>query len=706
MTKQPDLNKLKISPTAYEAPGAASREPRFRVTLTHIVLLAIAALILAFIAFISLAKSIEIRAVSPDLKDPQRMVWQPADVHIASWLKLPLGNRVLVLPASYAVTVEADGFVPLTQSITVAGDRHQQLDLLMQRLPGNLQVQLSQALKAEVFVDGELAATLPEIVRDIPAGTHEIRVDAPLFRAKTQRVLIRGKGETQTLSLQLEPAWAEYQFTSQPAGADVLIDGEVIGQTPLAAKLEEGARELQIQAPKTKPFNDTLNVVAQQDLVIPMVALEPADGELALVSQPAGAAVIVNNEYRGTTPLTLNLLPNDEHRVQVYKAGFKLADETLNLSPAETQSREFALQADLIPVQLSIQPNDAQVIVDGQSRGQGSQTISLNSLPHRIQVKKPGYVTQTIEIVPTRQNRQIVSVTLLTEEQHYWAQIPSSYTNKLGHEMVLFRNLGQVQMGSSRRENGRRANEVVYTAELTKPFFVAKHETTNKQFRAFKKSHNAGNFKQKSLDANRAPAVNISWQEAALYCNWLSQVEGLDPFYTTKSGFVAGMNKNANGYRLLTEVEWAWLARNTNDGVLVYPWGSSAKPTGKVGNFADQQAAELLAFTLSDYDDGFRGPSPVGRFPPNHRGLFDMAGNASEWVNDWYSAKGNTEAGEGGVLRDPLGPEIGEFHVVRGASWAKGHPPQLRLAYRDYGAKGEHDIGFRVARYAGLNKKK
>ena len=71
-------------------------------------------------------------------------------------------------------------------------------------------------------------------------------------------------------------------------------------------------------------------------------------------------------------------------------------------------------------------------------------------------------------------------------------------------------------------------------------------------------------------------------------------------------------------------------------------------------------------------------------------------------MHDWYDAKGNSS----GNTTNPLGPEIGEFHVVRGASWAKGHLPQLRLAYRGFGAKGEHDIGFRVARYAGLSNSK
>ena len=77
----------------------------------------------------------------------------------------------------------------------------------------------------------------------------------------------------------------------------------------------------------------------------------------------------------------------------------------------------------------------------------------------------------------------------------------------------------------------------------------------------------------------------------------------------------------------------------------------------------------------------------------------------SEWINDWYSAKGSSELKGSDASRDPIGPPEGEFHVVRGASWAKGYLPQLRLAYRDSAAKGKHDIGFRIARYAGLNKK-
>ena len=201
--------------------------------------------------------------------------------------------------------------------------------------------------------------------------------------------------------------------------------------------------------------------------------------------------------------------------------------------------------------------------------------------------------------------------------------MPEQYTTVAGQQMQLFKSPGMVQMGSSRREAGRRSNEVRYKAQLNRHFYVSAHEVTNKQFRAFMPTHNSGNYKRKSLDAAKHPVANVSWQQAALYCNWLSKQEKLSPFYQTQAGFVSGYNQLANGYRLLTEVEWSWLARNKNSGLLTYAWGDSIQPPNKpVDNFADVNAVEFIAFTLANYNDGYKASSPVGRFPANHRGLF------------------------------------------------------------------------------------
>lgn len=703
-------NNSAINPSEFSAPSAAHSTRKFNFTVAHFAFGVVGLISVLVVSFISLATSVEVRAIERNLNKPTKFIALNADISFDSLIKLPLGNRVLLLSGQHKVTATAEGYESISRSLDVGEDANQSFELELVRLPGSLDITLKASNDevitelATVLIDGLERGRAPALITDIAAGNHEFTVDTPLYRSVTQSVLIKGKGQTQSLALVVEPAWAEVVINSQPEGANILLDGELKGTTPLTLKIEEGRHALAIQAEKYKTYERSIGVVAGENLVFPPVQLIPADGVLKLNSSPIGAAVILNSEYRGNTPITLALAPDKAQNIQLYKAGYQIERKEIRLKAASSVEESIDLNSDVIAVKVSVSPNDATVFVDGRARAKGSQTLNLTTLPHSISVRKNGYVTQTTEIIPTRANKQIISVNLLTKEQHYWAKIPNKYTSRWGHELVLFKNLGTVSMGSSRREDGRRANEKVYQARLSKPFYVATTETTNKQFRAYKASHNSGNYKGKSLDAQKAPVANVSWQDAARYCNWLSKKEGLDLFYQTTKGFVSGHNKDANGYRLLSEVEWSWLARNKGDEVLLYPWGTGKSPSTKIGNYADSKASTILTFILNDYDDGFKGPAPVGRFPANHRGLYDLDGNVSEWMHDWYSSSGNSELKGSAPLLDPLGPDIGEFHVVRGGSWAKGYLPQLRLAYRDYAAKGKHDIGFRIARYAGLNK--
>lgn len=699
------LNQLKntiIKPADYQAPGQQRSSPAFKITIVHCLLGILALLCLIFILFITLARSIEIRTYTVDVADVDQRVNQPASVLIDSWLKLPLGNRFMLLGGEHQYTVSAPGFVVVSDSIDTQGDRYQQYEVLLVPLPGKLDISLEPDVLAEVILDDTVIGKLPGLITEVPPGLQTITVDAPLYREQSRQLLVVGKEQIQALSITLEPAWAEVSINASPEGASVMIDDEAFGATPLSFKLEEGSHVLSINAQGYKPYTTDIVIVAQQDLVLPDINLKPADGVLAIDTSPDSAAVVLNGEFVGVSPLSLNLPPNAEHKLQVYKAGYVLHEAAINLAPDQQEAASISLRQDQAAVTFNIKPSDAEIFIDGVRRGQGNETLYLSTLQHQISVRKQGYASYQASLIPTKQNQQIVNVTLLTEQDSFWASVPDQYSTPAGQAMQLFKSPGKVVMGSSRSESGRRENEISYSAELTRHFYVSEREVTNKQFREYEPSHNAGNYKQKSLDSSNYPAVNISWQQAALYSNWLSKQADLEPFYQTKAGFVAGQNPQANGYRLLTEVEWAWLARNKNGGVLIFPWGnepelSSAQPPG---NFADMQAAALLAFTLDGYDDGYTASAPVGRYSPNHRGLYDLGGNVSEWVNDWYSARGNRDLGDTNLV-DPLGPDIGEFHVVRGGSWAKGYLPQLRLAYRDFGAKGKHDVGFRIARYVG-----
>ena len=85
---------------------------------------------------------------------------------------------------------------------------------------------------------------------------------------------------------------------------------------------------------------------------------------------------------------------------------------------------------------------------------------------------------------------------------------------------------------------------------------------------------------------------------------------------------------------------------------------------------------------------------------PSYWGLYDMHGNAAEWVNDFYDASTSSQK----LARDPTGPATGRFHVVRGSSWRHGSITELRLSFRDFSDSRRNDIGFRIARYVQASK--
>jgi len=175
------------------------------------------------------------------------------------------------------------------------------------------------------------------------------------------------------------------------------------------------------------------------------------------------------------------------------------------------------------------------------------------------------------------------------------------------------------------------------------------------------------------------PVVQVSWDDARAFCDWLSK-------------------KSGKTVVLPTEAQWEYACRAGT--TTAYPWGDNPDDGKGWANCADQSLKEKLPnaqieLTFFNWDDGYVFTSPVASFKPNAFGLYDMIGNAWEWCQDRYDVNGD-DVGKG-AQTDPTGPDAGKFRVVRGGFWGSG-PVDCHSARRQWRGPFSRfaGLGFRV----------
>ncbi len=605
-----------------------------------------------------------------------------------------IGGRFLIRPGTYRLTAEKAGYRRLEVPVVVGGNSPQNFHFSLEKLPGLLAIETKPAAGAEVGVDGRVVGITPLNPVELTPGDHQVRILADRYLEYSRSIRIDGEGKVQELLAVLEPAWGMIGFESIPEGAAVRLGNLEIGFTPLKAEVAAGTHRIEYRLAGYRPHADTLEVNAGEDLDLPVVRLRLEDGRLSLRSEPEGSAVRVDGEYRGATPVELHLSPGRDHRVEVSKAGHRAEQRQVRVRSGERAELTIRLTAIEGEVEIRARPSDAELLVNGEAAGRADQILKLPVVPQNIEIRKEGYETYRTTITPRPGVPQTIRIDLTVRDNRGSAALPPIFTNSQGQTLVLVDG-GRFQMGAPRREPGRRANETIREVELTRAFYISTREVSNREFRQFKEDHRSGIVGNYSLDIDGHPVVRVSWEDAARYCNWLSGQESLSPAYAVAGRRVIGLRPPTTGYRLPLEAEWAWAARY-HPGPRKYSWGNSLPVLPGSGNYADVSARSLVSRSLAGYEDSFPATAPVDDFPPNALGLYNMGGNVAEWIHDFYSIFPATASG---LELDPLGPEEGEFHVIRGSSWMDSSVSELRLTYRDYGKDSRPDLGFRIARY-------
>jgi formylglycine-generating enzyme required for sulfatase activity len=322
--------------------------------------------------------------------------------------------------------------------------------------------------------------------------------------------------------------------------------------------------------------------------------------------------------------------------------------------------------------------------------------MELSAVEHHIEVRKEGWVTYTGTVTPAKGLDRTLQYRLMSEDRsRALAQTASTVYTQTGYLLRLI-PAGAFSMGSERREQGRRPNEGLRRVTLKRPLYFGVTEVTNEEFRRFHPGHTSGLIDRHSIDLDDQPVTQVSWNEAAEYSNWLSERDNLPAAYEKKNDTYVLKRPVTIGYRLPTEAEWEYAARYAAPGQFRrFAWGDALPMTNDVGNLAGAETGNSLPATLPGYRDEYPLVAPVGKFKPTPLGLHDMSGNVSEWIDDYYLSFVDPAP-----VTDPLGPEEGTRHVIRGANWKSATAADLRLAWRDGADGASTTIGFRVVRYA------
>lgn len=608
-----------------------------------------------------------------------------ATVNVRQGQGFYISDVLYLLTAQATVDVSADGFETETLRITDASET--KISVTLTPSPGELIATTQPRLpEIEWFINNALVHIGETLEQPLPPGEHTLLIRHKYYQPIEETFFIE-RQQQQEKNWELTPVNGQLIMDSSPIPANVIINGEDMGKTPINMEKPAGAYTIKISAEGYDTIEEQAEITYSQPQIKRQYQLALRKGSLSLTLSPIGGELFVDGvlvKTNNTSTNTIALSANQVHRIRYQLAGYANYQEQVKVAPDENKALSISLQKTFGTITVSTTPA-ATISLNGTIVGTSSFQKKLSTVPQQFTFSRDGYRTQTKTITPAANQNKTINIRLLSEFDARRKEGKPLFVSTLGIKLQPV-TLNRFTIGSPPNEKGRQRNEFPITVDFSRRIWVSQHEITEAQYTAFNSSKpNTG-----------LPVSDVTWTDAVRYCNWLSEQEGLPAFYKIQSGRVTGFDAASTGYRLLTEAEWEWLAKKAKRSVsTMYIWGDSERIPKKAGNIADKSLSSAT-FYIRDYSDGFSGKSPVGSFKADRSGLYDLFGNVSEWVHDNYT---NTPPSKSQFV-DYMGATRGVGHIVKGANYSSGRFAEFRGAYKQVSESKGPAIGFRIARYA------
>jgi formylglycine-generating enzyme required for sulfatase activity/serine/threonine protein kinase len=666
----------------------------YRLAVIGLVGLSLTALMASFLHSMFLGDSETLKAVSvatdgvaPNL----RLNLEPAGakvqfVGIDGLFKAKKGELYLVVqPGDYDLRISAPQYMDQQLSVTVG----------TVALPV-INVELKPALK-DLAIQTEPGATialLDEEDLEVELGTTDAEGQFNLKRgifAGTFRVVVRKVGYAPVILEDLSGELVQVVLVelpssltvrTQPPGARVLVNSRDVGRSPVTLDASEGSGHyiVAVHYQGYRSVGRRIHVDSGEHEVVDFGALVGRSAELdfavTFANVPESEASMLMRDLK--VELDQQRLPYDSDALKAVSEGTHsvrllhplYASELQTVTVEDRVDQTLTYRMSPLPGRIElVLPGEleVEVRVDGASFNVADGVVSVAAnqrVEFELRIKEYLTMVRRFELKP---NERIV-----------WKVEPVRIPGpKLGAGWTMpylalefaWIEAGAFSMGSPMQEAGRLPNEGPQTSvRLSQGFWAGMYEVTQGQYFKIMDQNLSGTSSASS------PVVNVSWEDARLYCQVLTNKER-----------AAGRLPEGYVYRLPIEAEWEYAARSGT----VSPFSFGDRADASNGNF---RGVYPINVEHESTGPDHYGSLPVGAYSPNAFGLHDVHGNVAEWTLDRYNGRLS-----GGSRVDPRPREDGRRVTVRGGSW-EDFAVRVRCAARDeirLDTKS-NAIGFRV----------
>lgn len=308
----------------------------------------------------------------------------------------------------YMVELRKEGHTHTYKSISLLDGQQMEVDIKLNVISGLLLVD-SNPQGADIIMDGVSKGNTPQLLADLPLGSYQIEFRSATLLPRTMTATLESRTPV-LLFAELLSNTARLTIESSPEGADVRIDGNLVGTTPATIEdVQAGESEVKVSKRGYRSYVKTMVFEATRPYKI-SASLKALPSGLTVMTSPEGAKIMIDKKPMGVSPITRTDLTDGPHTIKVMLNGYASQTKTIQLEPDTNDSVEFSLVKDSGTLVVDTEPAHVEIFVDGKLLATTQPKGSMDTLSrpvrimlkagsdHQVQFVREGFVSSSTKV--------------------------------------------------------------------------------------------------------------------------------------------------------------------------------------------------------------------------------------------------------------------------------------------------------------------